>query len=174
MSSKWILSLTVFYQNRYAFLFSRIHDTCCSRIILVSSTCDVVCCYVHSILLGSLLSIVYCRTPQRNLKVLRCSAGFRNMLIYYDELLATRPTPKLEDYPFSTISDCLFILFATTMSRGRLLEPQLSVFITHYSTVVTICTTRFTIQQFYVLPTQRIYVFCVDLRTNSDYFTVQH
>ena len=24
--------------------------------------------------------------------------------------------------------------------------------------------------QFYVLPTQSIYVFCVDLRTNSDYF----
>ena len=26
----------------------------------------------------------------------------------------------------------------------------------------------------YILPTQCIYVFCVDLRTNSDYFTVQH
>jgi hypothetical protein len=26
----------------------------------------------------------------------------------------------------------------------------------------------------YVLPTQRISVFCVDMRTNSDYFTVQH
>ena len=33
---------------------------------------------------------------------------------------------------------------------------------------------QFTIKQFYVLPTQCIYVFCVDLRTNSDYFTVQH
>jgi len=30
------------------------------------------------------------------------------------------------------------------------------------------------IQQFYVLPTQYIYVFCVDLRANSDYFTIQH
>ena len=29
------------------------------------------------------------------------------------------------------------------------------------------------IQQFYVLPTQCIYVFCVDLRTNSDYFPIQ-
>jgi len=44
--------------------------------------------------------------------------------------------------------------------------------------VVTICTAsghymqyQFNIQQFYVLPTQCIYVFCVDLRTNSDYFT---
>jgi hypothetical protein len=26
----------------------------------------------------------------------------------------------------------------------------------------------------YILPTQCIYVFCVDLRTNSDYFPVQH
>jgi len=29
---------------------------------------------------------------------------------------------------------------------------------------------QFNIQQFYVLPTQCIYVFCVDLRTKSDYF----
>ena len=33
---------------------------------------------------------------------------------------------------------------------------------------------HFKLQQFYVLPTQCIYVFCVDLRTNSDYFAVQH
>ena len=29
---------------------------------------------------------------------------------------------------------------------------------------------QFNIQQLYVLPTQCIYVFCVDLRTDSDYF----
>ena len=33
---------------------------------------------------------------------------------------------------------------------------------------------QFNIQQFYVLPTQYIYVFCVGLRTNSDYFPIQH
>ena len=33
---------------------------------------------------------------------------------------------------------------------------------------------QFNIQQFYVLFTQCIYVFCVDLRTNSDYFPIQH
>ena len=33
---------------------------------------------------------------------------------------------------------------------------------------------QFNIQQFYVLPTQCIYVFCVDLRTNSYYFPIQH
>ena len=32
---------------------------------------------------------------------------------------------------------------------------------------------QFNIQQFYVLPTQCIYVFFVDLRTNSDYFPIQ-
>jgi hypothetical protein len=32
---------------------------------------------------------------------------------------------------------------------------------------------QFNIQQFYVLPTQCIYVFYVDLKTNSDYFSIQ-
>jgi hypothetical protein len=31
---------------------------------------------------------------------------------------------------------------------------------------------QFNIKQLYVLPTQCTYVFCVDLRTNSDYFPV--
>ena len=33
---------------------------------------------------------------------------------------------------------------------------------------------QFNIQQFYVLPSHCIYVFCVDLRKNSDYFPTQH
>ena len=33
---------------------------------------------------------------------------------------------------------------------------------------------QFNIQQFYVLPTQFIFVFCVYLRTNSDYVPIQH
>ena len=33
---------------------------------------------------------------------------------------------------------------------------------------------QFNIQNLYVLPTHCIYVFCVDLRTNSDYFPIQH
>ena len=58
-----------------------------------------------------------------------------------------------------------------------------------YRTVVTICTAQWSlyvphsghymyrqlnIKQFYVLPPQCIYVFCVDLRTNSDCFPIQH
>ena len=33
---------------------------------------------------------------------------------------------------------------------------------------------QFNIHQFHVQPTQCIYVYCVDLRTNSDYFPIQH
>ena len=33
---------------------------------------------------------------------------------------------------------------------------------------------QFNIHQFYVLPTQCIYVSCVSLRTNNDYFPIQH
>jgi hypothetical protein len=33
---------------------------------------------------------------------------------------------------------------------------------------------QFNIQQFYVLPTECIYVFCVDLRINRDDFPIQH
>ena len=71
---------------------------------------------------------------------------------------------------------------------------QCSLYVPHsghymYRTVVTICTAQwslyvphnghymyrqFNIQQFYVLPTQCIYVFCVDLSTNSHYFPIQH
>jgi len=38
----------------------------------------------------------------------------------------------------------------------------------------TLCTTRFNNHKLYVLPTQRIYVFCMDIRANSDYFPIQH
>jgi len=42
------------------------------------------------------------------------------------------------------------------------------------SMLVAIYTVRFNNKQFYVLPTQCINVFCVDLRTNSDYFPIKH
>ena len=39
---------------------------------------------------------------------------------------------------------------------------------------VVICTARFNVKKkkLYIFPAERIYVFCVDLRTNSDYFPV--
>jgi hypothetical protein len=38
----------------------------------------------------------------------------------YSELLAPRPTPKLEDHPFLAVCNCLFNIFAATLHiRGR-------------------------------------------------------
>jgi hypothetical protein len=52
---------------------------------------------------------------------------FRNKLIFLrgEELLAPRPTSKLEDHPMSA-EDCLFNIFAVTSITGYgLLRPQL-------------------------------------------------
>jgi hypothetical protein len=48
---------------------------------------------------------------------------FRNMVIFYgEELLAPRPTPKLEDHPLSAVRDCIF---AATLHIWKLfLRPQ--------------------------------------------------
>jgi hypothetical protein len=50
----------------------------------------------------------------------------RNMVICYgEELLAPRPTPKLEDHPLSAVRDCLFNIFAATLHICRpFLHPQ--------------------------------------------------
>jgi hypothetical protein len=44
---------------------------------------------------------------------------FRNKIcFYYEELLAPRPTPKLEDHILSAILDCLFNINAATFHIG--------------------------------------------------------
>jgi len=37
---------------------------------------------------------------------------------FYGELLPLRPTPKLEDHPFSAVRDCLFDIFAASVQIG--------------------------------------------------------
>ena len=56
---------------------------------------------------------------------------------------------------------------------------QWSLYVTHSGhymcgTVVTICTTSLTFTNSTFCPHSCIYVFCVDLRTNSDYFPIRH
>ena len=42
-----------------------------------------------------------------------------NMILFFgEELLAPRPTPKLEDHPLSAVRDCLFNIFAATLHIG--------------------------------------------------------
>jgi len=71
----------------------------------------------------------------------------------------------------------------SVMRLAFCLLPHDSTQITEYRTLDWLLTDvtntlrpcgQFNIQQFYVLPTQCIYVFCVDLRTNSDYLPIQH
>jgi hypothetical protein len=51
------------------------------------------------------------------------SIVFRNLVIFYgEELLAPRPTPKLEDHPLSAVRDCIFA--ATLPIRRPFLHPQ--------------------------------------------------
>jgi hypothetical protein len=42
--------------------------------------------------------------------------NFRNKIFFYgEELLAPRPTAKLEDHPLLAVRDCLFSIFAATL-----------------------------------------------------------
>jgi hypothetical protein len=51
--------------------------------------------------------------------------NFRNKIIFYgEELLAPRPTPKLEDHPLSLVRDCLFNTFAATLHIWRPFPPS--------------------------------------------------
>jgi len=66
--------------------------------------------------------------------------------------------------------------WAVTLRPEPLLAEIIAVRVINWLVFITetecvYCAVRST---FYVLPTQCIYMFCVDLRTNSDYFTVQH
>jgi hypothetical protein len=44
---------------------------------------------------------------------------FRNMIRFYGkEMLADRPTPKLEEHSLSAVRDCSFNIFAATLHIG--------------------------------------------------------
>jgi len=51
---------------------------------------------------------------------LRTCEMFCNVISFYgEELLATCPTPKMEDHPLSAVRDCLFKVFAATLHIWR-------------------------------------------------------
>jgi hypothetical protein len=61
---------------------------------------------------------------------------------------------------------CFHGLFNNGISVVEVLEP--------FEVYLLLFTNSFSVQKAHVLPTQCIYVFCVDLRTNSDYIPIQH
>jgi hypothetical protein len=55
--------------------------------------------------------------------------GFFNTFVissyfYREELIAPRPTTKLEDHPLSTVRDCLFNIFAASLQTWRASPPS--------------------------------------------------
>jgi hypothetical protein len=68
----------------------------------------------------------------------------------------------------------IFIPLLPEGRAGEAWEPCNKVMFFLLQISVTTRTARFNIHKFHVLPTQCIYVFCVDLRTNSDYFPIEH
>jgi hypothetical protein len=60
------------------------------------------------------------RSFQRIRPIPRPRVTFLNNLSFYsDELLAPRPTSKVEDHPLSVVRDCLFSMFAATLHTWR-------------------------------------------------------
>jgi len=75
------------------------------------------------------------------------------------------------------LSQANLMLFRTCSNFGALLHSQrkfVSCFVNALKPSGHYMYHQFNIHKFYVLPTQCIYVFCVDLRTKSDYFPIQH
>jgi hypothetical protein len=65
--------------------------------------------------------------------------------------------------------------FAKTHRDMRCQNPQdYNLKLYPYGLMITLRTARCNTESLYVLPTQCICVFCVDLRTNNDYFSIQH
>jgi hypothetical protein len=54
-------------------------------------------------------------TPTSHFLKIRCEYLVTKIRFHREELLAPRPTPKLEDRPLSAVRDCLFNIFAATL-----------------------------------------------------------
>jgi hypothetical protein len=59
---------------------------------------------------------------------------FRNVVIFCGkELVAPRPTPKLDDHPLSGVRDCLFSIFAAAS------EQMAIVFLNSFNCMHIVC-----------------------------------
>jgi hypothetical protein len=84
-----------------------------------SSISFQISCFVpkHLMSLFSFLSLHQSFSPGGRLTLWPLRNTIR---LFGEELLAPRPTPKLEDHPLSAVRDCLFNIFAATLhTAGR-------------------------------------------------------
>ena len=64
--------------------------------------------------IGGVVSLRIVLSPEQSSRMWM----FLNNLFYREGLLATHPTPKLEDHPSSAVRNCLFNVFAATLIIG--------------------------------------------------------
>jgi len=78
---------------------------------------------------------------------------------------------------YSRLSVIYFLSLQNRLNKTRVSVRriiQIYIILSLYSSGFTVCTAWLNVQQFYVLSTDCIYVFCVDLRTISDYLPVHN
>jgi len=93
------------------------------------------------------MKCVYCTVRAESLYTIPRSAHTVYLCVLYG------PQNKQRLFPYIALTDWF-------------VQPRWSVFTARYE--LNLCI------QFHVLPTQCIYVFCMDLKTNIDYFPIQH
>jgi hypothetical protein len=106
----------------YMYLHSLYLDFClfvCLNVYL--SMLSVLTCTKSHIHFLSLSSFIQGIRPGPRL----CECFCYKLIFYGEELLAPRPTPKLEDHPLSAVHDCLFNIFAAFNSLNIFLHETL-------------------------------------------------
>ena len=103
--------------------------------------------------------------------VLHYSTLHTFLIVYYADFYSTIAVRFFDAVTILIESCCRVIMYVKSNVFGC---QSLLTFSSPVLIMYTVRTAKFNIQKCCVLPTQCIYVFCVDLRTNSDYFPVQH
>jgi hypothetical protein len=62
--------------------------------------------------------------PPHPISLRPCATFRKKWFVYIEEFLATRPTPKLEDYHLSAVRYCLFSIIAATLHIWRPSPPS--------------------------------------------------
>ena len=98
----------------------------------------------------------------------------RSQLLYRLSYPATVHNVYIWNYQTHPFNLRLFITVNCIEIMTFYLGFQVLIDINTSRPAASLCSTRFTTPKFHLLPTQCIYVFCVDLRTNRDYFPIRH
>ena len=140
------------------------------QILLIGRKCLCLdCCTIlfYGTLFKAILTLVECPLPP--------GIQHRSVKWFWLHCEADETVAKCQSYNLYKAGDTICLNCQGRVRKkimGGNWRPE--ELLTFQSLRISSCIISFDSQQFYVLPTQCIYVFCVDLRTNSDYFPIQH